>query len=311
MAEDEPTKRLYLDPRLQIICVVAMMSMMGSSAIAPALPSIQQALSIPVEKVGLLITVFSLPGIFIIPVTGALADRYGKRVVIVPLLFLYGIAGSLGGLATDFETLLALRFLAGLGSGSLSALSLVLIGDYFKGGDRTTALGYRIAGGQSANGLFPLMGGGLTLLGWQYPFLLYAIAVPVGLLALAALEGGGGSSTSSNLKAYGRDVWRSLTRFRVMTLLSVAPSLMTINQGVFVTFFPLFMVDSFAASPTLIGLILSVRVVSGAVIASQVGRLARRFGEAHLVAGAFLVLALAIGSIPLAPNASPPIRASW
>lgn len=301
MADGDQKRPLYLDPRLQIICAVAMMSMMGSSVIAPALPAIQKALDIPVEKIGLLVTAFSLPGVFIIPITGVLADRFGKRVIIVPLLFLYGIAGALGSLASDFETLLALRFLAGLGSGSLSALSLVLIGDHFRGGDRTTALGYRIAGGQSANGLFPLIGGTLALLGWQFPFLLYILAIPVGLVALAVLDDRP-APMSSSLGTYGRDVWLCLTRFRIASLLSVAPALMIVNQGVFITFFPLFMEDAFAASSSLIGLVLSVRVISGAVVASQVGRLARRFGEARLVVGAFLVLALAVGSVPLVPN---------
>jgi MFS family permease len=248
--------------------------------------------------VGLLVTAFSLPSVFIIPITGVLADRFGRRVVIVPLLFLYGVAGTLGALATDFETLLALRFLAGLGSGSLSTLSLVLVGDHFNNKERPAVFGYRIAVGQGANGLFPLFGGALALLGWRYPFALYALALPVGLYALAALERGR-SHASGGMKDYGRQVWFAIARFKTLTLLTVAPAMMVVNQGIFVTFLPLFMAETFAASPTLIGLVMSVRVIAGMTAAAQMGRLARRFGEERLVAAAFLILALATGLVPL------------
>jgi MFS family permease len=60
------------------------------------------------EQIGLVITAFTLPGIFFVPITGVLADRYGRRTIMIPLLFLYGITGAASGLAPDFETLLAL-----------------------------------------------------------------------------------------------------------------------------------------------------------------------------------------------------------
>ncbi len=70
-------------------------------------------------QVGFLITVFTLPGILLTPVAGVLSDRYGRRRVLVPSLFLFGVAGVAGALATDFGLLLVLRTLQGVGAEAL------------------------------------------------------------------------------------------------------------------------------------------------------------------------------------------------
>lgn len=278
-----------------------MMTMMGSAVIAPALPAIQRTLDVPAGSIGLLLTAFSLPGIISIPITGVLADRYGRKRVIVPLLFLYGVAGALGALAPNFESLLALRFLAGIGASSLGTLTLVLIGDLYDGRERAAALGYRIALGQASNGVFPVLGGLLAVFGWQFPFLLFIFAVPVGLMVLAVLERDEARPPIS-LGEYARQIWRTVANRRIAGLLSVSPSLMVINQGVFLTFFPILMNDDFAASSVLIGVVLSARVVFGALVASQISWLVDHVGEERLVIGSFVILAAALAMVPLMPG---------
>ena len=91
------------------------MAVLGTSSITPAFPEIRDALGISSGQVGLLITVFTLPGILLTPVAGVLSDRYGRRKVLVPSLFLFGIASVACALATDFGLLLVLRTLQGVG----------------------------------------------------------------------------------------------------------------------------------------------------------------------------------------------------
>ena len=64
----------------------------------------------------MLIVAFTLPGALFTPVMGVLGDRVGRKKVLVPSLVLFGLAGAACGLARDFETLVALRFLQGAGS---------------------------------------------------------------------------------------------------------------------------------------------------------------------------------------------------
>ena len=89
------------------------MAVLGALSITPAFPEIRDALGISSGQVGLLITVFTLPGILLTPVAGVLADRYGQRMVLVPSLFLFAIARVACALATGFGLLLVLRTLQG------------------------------------------------------------------------------------------------------------------------------------------------------------------------------------------------------
>jgi ACDE family multidrug resistance protein len=118
---DPPERSLYFDPNLQIVFFITLIVVMGVSSISPALPEIQAAFGIPKAAVGLLIVVFTLPGVLFAPLFGVLADRYGRKTVLVPSLLLFGIAGSACSLVRDVDLLLALRFLQGIGAASLGS----------------------------------------------------------------------------------------------------------------------------------------------------------------------------------------------
>jgi MFS transporter, ACDE family, multidrug resistance protein len=90
-----------------------LMAMLGTSSVTPAFPQIQGEFGISSAQVRLLITVFTLPGILLTPVAGVLSDRYGRRKVLVPSLYLFGVAGVACALAMDFGLLLVLRILRG------------------------------------------------------------------------------------------------------------------------------------------------------------------------------------------------------
>jgi MFS family permease len=283
---------------MQLIIAIAMVTMYGGSVISPALPAIQEALGVETSSIGLLMTAFSLPGIISIPIAGIMADRYGRRKIIAPMILLYGVAGVLSFFAPNFETLLALRFLSGFGAGSLATLTLTLIGDMFGDKQRMEALGYRIAFGQAANGIFPIFGGLLAVIGWQYPFLLYILAMPVGFMALAILDDDSADS-SSTVKQYLGEVWAGLSNARTGSLLTVAPTLMIINQGVVLTFLPIYLGKTFGVSAAVIGFVISSRVIAGSLIAYSMGKLINYMREEWLLICSLLVLALAISLIPL------------
>ena len=272
-----------------------MMAMIGTGIVSPALPTIQKALNVGSDQIGLLMAVFTFPGIIFIPVTAVLADRFGRRPVIVPLLLLYGLAGGVSFYAPDFETLLVLRFLAGMGASSLGSLTLVLVGDKFDAADRPAVFGYRLALGQVANGVVPPIAGGLAIVGWQYPFLLYFIAVPVGLFTLFAMEGDAPIERSS-LRHYLHQTRQGLSNLRMLGLMSV------VNHGITLTFLPIFMAEKFHASALIIGLILSVRVVVGAVLAMAMGWLSGKFREVTLLRLSLASLCLSILWLPFADS---------
>ncbi len=66
-------------------------------------------------------------------IPGSLADRYGRRPVVLATLSLYILTGIGCALARDFEMLIALRFLQGLSTGGLAVLPPTIIRDRLEG----------------------------------------------------------------------------------------------------------------------------------------------------------------------------------
>ena len=116
MKREEKEVLLYHDTNLQTVFAVTLIAVLGVSSISPAFPEIQEAFGISKPTVGLLIVVFTLLGVLFTPVLGVLAeDRFGRERFLVPSLLLFGIAGGVCTLARDFNLLLTLRFLQGIG----------------------------------------------------------------------------------------------------------------------------------------------------------------------------------------------------
>ena len=79
------------------------MAVMGVASISPAFPRVIKAFDIEPHKIAWLITVFTVPGVVLTPITGILADRLGRKKVLIPSLFLFAIAGTACGFAKNFE----------------------------------------------------------------------------------------------------------------------------------------------------------------------------------------------------------------
>ena len=112
--------RLYRQRNLRIIFAVTLMAVLGVSSITPAFPNIVRELGVSSSQVGLLITFFTLPGIILAPFLGVLADRIGRKRILVPSLFLFAIAGTACAFIHQFHMLLLLRALQGAGAAALA-----------------------------------------------------------------------------------------------------------------------------------------------------------------------------------------------
>ena len=111
--QDTGAVRVYRDRNLRIVFAVTLMGVLGVASITPAFPRIIRDLHLAHGQIGLLITVFTFPGIFLSPFLGVLADRFGRKRILVPSLVLFALSGGACGLAKGFHLLLVLRFCQG------------------------------------------------------------------------------------------------------------------------------------------------------------------------------------------------------
>lgn len=291
---------LYQDRNLLIIFGVSLIAILGVASVTPAFPKLEEALNVPPQKIGLLVTVFTFPTVILGPIIGILADRLGRKKILVPSLILFGIAGAACGFARDFNLLLLLRFLQGIGAASLLSLSVTLIGDLYTGARRTSAMGYNASVSSMGTATYPIIGGALATMGWNYPFLLPLVAIPIGLVVLFALKSPEPKG-KRNLKEYLSNAWIILKNRQLVGLFIASAANFILLYGAYVTYLPK-LIASFGADSFTIGLFLSSISVAIAFTSSQLGRLARRFSEQTLVRASFVFYALALFIIPFISN---------
>jgi predicted MFS family arabinose efflux permease len=294
---------LNQDRNLLIIFAVTLMAVIGVASVTPAFPQLAVALKISPQNIGLLITVFTFPTVILSPIIGVLADRFGRKKILVPSLILFGLAGTACAFARNFNLLLLLRLLQGIGAASLVSLSVTLIGDLYTGARRNTAMGYNASISSIGTSLYPTIGGALATLGWYYPFFLPLIAIPIGLLVLFLLKNPEPKG-DRNLKEYLQNAVKSIKNRQLFGIFFASAANFILLYGAHVTYLPIFIKNSFEVSPLTIGLFLSSVSVAITLTASQVGRLSRRFSETILIRASFVFYAVALAIIPFIHNLS-------
>lgn len=266
---------IFKEKNLYIIFSITLVAVMGVASITPAFPDIIAYFGIDAQEVGLLIVAFTLPGVFLTPITGTLADRFGRKLVLVPSLFLFGLAGVGCMFTTSFWSLLVLRFLQGVGASSLSSLNLTLVGDLFFGDRRTQVMGYNASVLSIGTATYPAVGGALAVLGWKYIFILPVLAIPLGIWVINGLKNPEPKNKQKLSTYFGR-VWKTINQRTVWALLIVNIMLFLILYGTYLTYFPLMMKNRMNADSYHIGLMMSLMSVVTAIMSSRLGWLNQR-----------------------------------
>lgn len=293
--------KLYKNKNLQILFGVTLVAVMGVTSVAPAFPRIVEDLQISITDVGMLIVAFTIPTVILTPFAGIFADRFGRKRLLVPSLLLFGLAGGACAFSNDFNVLVLLRVFQGIGSAGINFLGVAIIGDLFTGEQRAEAMGLNASVIGVGTAAYPLIGGALATLAWNYPFLLAFAGLPVGFIVWWFLDNPEPQS-SGNIKEYLTGIWGYLKNIRVWGAFLAGIISFMVFMGVVLTYFALYLSDKFHASPFIIGVLISVNSVAMVLVAMQLGRLIKIMSIANLVKLGFAVCAVAIALIPLMPQ---------
>jgi len=294
-------QKLYHNKNLQVIFSITLVAVLGVASITPAFPKMERELNVSAQDIGLLITVFTLPGVILTPIFGVLADRFGRKKILIPALILFGAAGTSCFFAGNFHILLIFRLLQGIGAASLGSLNVTLIGDFFERSERATAMGCNASVLSIGTASYPAIGGILATIGWHFPFLLPAFALPIAFFALYQLDTTK-PVVKQNLKEYLITAWTSIKDKQVIGIFILSVSTFILLYGTYLTYFPFLLDSDFSAPPFIIGLFFSVASLTTAVTSSQLGRLSAKYSDKILLKAAFIIYTISFTIIPLMPS---------
>lgn len=294
-------RKIYLDKNLQFVFGITLMAILGVSSIIPALPDIMDGLAISPAEIGLIISVFTLPGVLLSPLVGILADRVGRKVILVPSLFVFGLFGFACFFAQTMEQLLVLRFLQGVGAGPLGVIYGTIIGDLYQGRERGQAMGYNAGVLSMGTAAFPAVGGVLAMLGWNWPFILPLLAIPLGLAISMKMDTPEPKSDGS-FKDYIQEAFKLMKTREVLGLFATTLLTFTVLYGPIVTYLPILLDKEFNASPAAIGLVFLIASGFTGLASFQLGSLAHRFGQRPLLIASAIFYGASMLLMPRAPG---------
>ncbi len=300
MSDTRPSA-LLSDPNLHVIFAITLMAMLGVASVTPAFPRISAELGVSPQAVGLLISAFTVPGAVLAPFLGVLADRFGRKLILVPSLLLFGLAGATCGLARDFELLVLLRVLQGVGGAALGSINLTLIGDLYEGQRRTAAFGYNAGVLSIGTAIYPAVGGALAMFAWYMPFFLPIVAVFVAMVVLFVLDNPE-PSVETDLGAYLREALQVVRQWHLVLLFMTGIVVFVLLYGAQLAYLPFVLETAFGATPLGIGGVFAAASVATATASFSLGALARRIGLFNLIVGGFLLYVIVLVCVPLAPS---------
>jgi MFS family permease len=279
--------------QLLVLLAAGGLTTMTGSVVTPVFPEIVRDLQLDRSWAGMLTSTHALTTALFTPVFGILADRVGKRTVMLPALLCYALFGVVTIFMTTLPTLLLMRGLIGAASGAVAAATIGLLGTMYEGDE-----GFATSAMTTAAIIFPLLGGWVGRNQWQHAFYLYLLGIP--LMAIAALvfreeprnTSGAGLSDTGGLVP----VVRQPSVLMIYFFLAAAALVMQAT----VAYAPIYLKETIGADPALNGVVLGLRAagaaVSSAVLAS---RLARRLNNRRgAIALGFCLMGLTIATIP-------------
>ena len=159
----------------------AVMELIDTSIVNVALNEMSGSLGVNIEDVSWVITSYAIANVIIIPLTGFLAEYFGRKQYYIVSMIIFTLASYMCGQADSLFELVLWRFIQGIGGGALLSTSQAILFDAFEPKDRPIAAGLFGMGLVLGPTLGPTLGG-YIIDHSSWP-LIFMINIPIGIAA--------------------------------------------------------------------------------------------------------------------------------
>ncbi len=172
-------KRWYA---LLILSLSLMLTIIDGTVVNVAIPTIRAEFDATLQGVEWVNSIYSLVFAATLILWGKVGDLYGRRLLFLLGLSMFGVGSILVGASSSIGMLVAMRVLQGIGAAMLAPSTLSIITTAFKGKERGIAFGVWGAAAGVAAALGPLLGGWvIDNASWRWAFY---INIPIVALAI-------------------------------------------------------------------------------------------------------------------------------
>lgn len=280
---------------LGILLLNLFIAFLGIGLVIPVLPTLMNELGITGTTIGYLTAAFAIAQLIVSPIAGKAADKYGRKLMIVIGLFIFGLSEFLFGIGKEIEMLFISRILGGVSAAFIMPAVTAFIADITNLETRPKALGYMSAAISTGFIIGPGIGGFLAEFGTRIPFLFAgALGTFAAILSIFILTEPDRPEDHHEQSLEGKISFKQILAPKysfAFILIFIA----SFGLAAFESFFSLFVDHKFQFKPSDIAIVITGGAIFGAV--SQVilfDKLTRIWGEIKLIRYSLILSALLV-----------------
>ncbi|SAM33473.1 MULTISPECIES: MFS transporter [unclassified Pseudomonas] len=167
-------------PQSLLLLLGSCLPVLGAVLLAPVLPRMQEHFADTPGVAVLVPIALTLPALMIAllaPVAGIIADRLGRKPLLIGAMVLYTVCGVLPLWLESLQVIVISRAGIGVAEAAIMTCCTTMMGDYYSGARRERMFALQMVATSLSAAIFIAIGGVLGEHGWRTPFALYGLGL--------------------------------------------------------------------------------------------------------------------------------------